>query len=308
MEPDEQQITQALKVHYHSLYGGSEQSQSMRFKLLLKNKGQHFVDNMKHHCRLTVTRDLFNPCGTTEKGPIRRILLEGGAGIGKTSFCVVLCNDWANGSLFQEEYDVLLYFPLSERQWWLADSLNELIKMLKLRVDTQDLVHYIQKKNGEGVLVIADGWNDLDRSKHPVEESFFYKLLFGDVHSSPSVLVTSRPTASSRLHRDNVFDRYIEICGFDEESVKDFVRSKFANDQCKADAMFNQMDYNPLLCHMCSFPVTCKYLCHLRHTYDRDLPCSMSDLCTKVIMNILCYCCHKSGIPVNISTLCEIGR
>ena len=163
------------------------------------------------------------------------------------------------------------------------------------------------KKNGEGVLVIADGWNDLDRSKRPVQESFIYKLLLGDVLSSASVLVTSRPTASARLHRDDVFDRYIEICGFDEESMEGFIRSQFSSDQLKADTIFHQMNYNPLLRHMCTFPVTCKYLCRLRHTYDnhRDLPCSMSELCTKVIMNVLCSC-QKSNTPVSISTLPEI--
>ena len=299
MEPAEQ-ITRGLKAHYRSLYGGGEQSQSMRFKLLLKDKGQHFVANEEHHRRLAVTRDLFKLCGSTEKGPIKRILLEGGAGIGKTSFCEVLVKDWANGTLFQEEYDLLLYFPLSQQQ---ANPLHELIKMLELRANTQDLVSYILKRNGEGVLVIADGWNDLGR---PIQESFFYKLLLGDVLSSASVLVTSRPTASAGLHRDDVIDRYIEICGFDEESMEVFVRSQFSSNQLKADAMFRQMEYDPLLRHMCSFPVSCKHLCHLRRTYDRDLPCSMSDLCTKVIMNVLCYCCQKGDTPVNISTLREI--
>ena len=145
MEPPKQ-ITQDLKVHYRCLYSDGEQSQSMRFKLLLKNKGQHFIANKEHHHRLDVTLDLFKFCGPTEKGPIKRILLEGGAGIGKTSFCEVLVKDWASGRLFQEEYDLLFYFPLSERQWLTAHSLNELIKMLELRVNTQDLVCYIQKR------------------------------------------------------------------------------------------------------------------------------------------------------------------
>ena len=302
MEPAER-ITQSLKAHYRSRYGGGEQSQSMRFKLLLKNKGQHFVANKEHHRRLAVTHDLFKPCGSTEKGPINRILLEGGAGIGKTSFCEVLVKDWTNGMLFHEEYDVLLYFTLSQQQWWLARSLHELVEMLKLKVNTQDLVDYIQKRNGYGVLVIADGWNDLDRSKCPVQESFFYKLLLGDVLSSASVLVTSRPTASAGLHRDDVIDRYIEICGFDEESMEIFVRSHFSSNHLKADAMIHQMEYNPLLRYMCSFPVTCKYLCRLRHMYDT---CSMTELCTKVIMNILCCCCWSMDTPINVSTFPEI--
>ena len=300
-----EQITQKLKVHYRSLpftqYSNGEQSLPMKFKLLLKNKGQHFVAKKDHHGPAVTLRDILKPSGSKEK---RRILLEGGAGIGKTTFCIDLCKDWANGNLFQEEYDVLLFFPLSQPQWWSAHSLRKLIsEMLNHGVSQvlDNLVRYTENRNGKGVLVIADGWNELDRPKHPKKESYFYKLLFGKVLSSASVLVTSRPTASAILHRDDVVDRYVEICGFNEESLEIFIRSQFASNQLKADALF----HHPLLRHICSFAVTCKYLCLLWHTCDT---CTMTELCTKIIVNIIkfCYHCQKMDAPVNISSLPQI--
>ena len=198
-----------------------------------------------------------------------------------------MCKDWADGKVFQQ-YDVVVYIPLWQQQLRSVGSLPELITKLKLRVNSQDILSCIQDKNGEGVLVIADGWNYLDRSKRQIG-SFFYNLLFGHVLSSASVVVTSRPTASAALHQVNVIDQFIEIRGFDGKSVEAFVKAEFASSKLEFDMFLEQLDYNPLLSSLCSFPITCKQLCHLQHTVGWGLLPSMTELCTAVVTNIMCF-------------------
>ena len=43
------------------------------------------------------------------KRPIRKVLVEGGAGIGKTTLTISISEDWANGKLFQQFELLLLY-------------------------------------------------------------------------------------------------------------------------------------------------------------------------------------------------------
>ena len=300
---------QCLKDHYSRTAVYDEQSRSselFKFKLLLKSKGEHFITKAEEHNRLSVTHDdIFEPGGSKEKKPIKRILIEGGAGVGKTAFCDSLCIEWANGKLFQE-YDVLLYLPLCQQRLWCAHSLHELIETLNFGVSSLEVVGYTQEKNGKGVLVIADGWNDVD-GPYCLKGSFLSKLLFGDALSSASVIVTSRPTASAALHQGEVIDRYIEICGFDDESIELFVKSQFTSDQPKANTLLHQMVYNPLLRSMCSFPITCKYLCHFWRTSDDLLfPSIMAEVCTKVLMNILRCNCQELGTDVSSSSLHEL--
>ncbi len=64
----------------------------------------------------------------------------------------------------------------------------------------------IQKKSGEGVLIIADGWDELDDERR-LKKSFFYKLLFGKPLKSASVILTSRPSASFPLHIHFLFTK-----------------------------------------------------------------------------------------------------
>ena len=63
------------------------------------------------------------------KRPVRRVLVEGGAGIGKTTLTISISEDWANGKLFQQ-FELLLLLPLRHSKVNSAKSLSELLKLL----------------------------------------------------------------------------------------------------------------------------------------------------------------------------------
>ena len=275
-------------------------------ELVVKNKGEHFLARVKNEQRHTIVShgEIFKQLKEGEQ-PIKRILVEGGAGMGKTTLCTSLTKGWANGKLFQK-YDVLLLIPLGQKEVALAASLLQLIEALKLEVNSQEMVSYIQGKNGSGVVVIADGWNSLDESERR-EGSFFHELLFGSLLSLASVVVTSRPTASATLHKGNSVDRFIETCGFNRGSIQDYVKHKFAGDQhgsAYADGLLKRIDDNPALLRMCSVPITCTKVCLLWHTKssERPFPSRITELCTKIILNILNYKCHEMGVSISSMT------
>ena len=284
-------------LNIHSKYGSRN---VVELELLVKNKGEHFLGRLRNERKrdLVPYRDIFKPVKNDITEPIRRVLIEGGAGMGKTTLCISLFNDWVNGEIFTE-YELLLFLPLCEKKVGSASSLFELIESLELKVNSQKLVSYVQDKRGGGLLVIADGWNHLSESECQVG-SFFHSLLFGNTLSLASVIVTSRPTASAILHNDssNFVDRFIEVCGFNRESIEDHVRSEFASAQphtaADADGLLARIDCNPEL-H--SVPISCTKLCQLWHT-PKAFPTTMADLCTKIV---LCILRHEKDFEIHSS-------
>ena len=215
---------------------------------------------------------------------VRKVLVEGDAGIGKTTLCTALSEDWANGKLFQK-FEVLLLLHLRQKRIASAGSLSHLLKLLHPSQKVCELVaEYIEEQEGK-VLIIADGWDELS-TKDRSEESFLYELLFGECYSL-SVIVTSRPHVSAPLHKLRCIDRLVEVNGFSKENIKEFIQCEFANDRKKCTGLLEQLEGNPLIESVCSVPLNCAIICHLWYHLEEALPTTMSELYTKIILNIM---------------------
>ena len=215
---------------------------------------------------------------------VRKVLVEGDAGIGKTTLCTALSEDWANEKLFQE-FEILLLLPLRQKRIASAGSLLDLLKLLHPSQKVCESVsEYIEEEEGK-VLIIADGWDELsveDRSEGP----FLYELLFGECYSL-SVIVTSRPFASASLRDLPCIDRLVEVHGFSKDNINEIILYEFANDRAKGSDLLEQLEGNPLIESVCSVPLNCAIVCHLRHHYEQALPTTMSELYTKIILNVI---------------------
>ena len=89
-----------------------------------------------------------------------------------------------------------------------------------------------------------------------------YQLLF-QMFPFMSVVVTSRPTASTPLHNLPDIDRLAEVHGFTKEHTVEYILSEFTSNQAKADRLLEQLENNPLIESVCSVPLNCAtQLCH----------------------------------------------
>ena len=89
----EKGITESIKDHYRGLtlttYEWIQVNKFLILKLLRKSKGKHFIELGDNHELTPVAyNDIFRLCPANfkDKGPIKKVLLEGGAGIGKRRF------------------------------------------------------------------------------------------------------------------------------------------------------------------------------------------------------------------------------
>ena len=147
------------------------------------------------------------------KKPVRKVLVEGDAGIGKTTLCTSVSEDWANDKLFQQ-FELLLLLPLRHKKVASAGSLPELLKLLHCNQKVcSSVADYLEENEGKKALIIADGWDELSESEQ-LEGSFLHDLLFGELFPFVSVVLTSRPSASAPLHRLPYIDRFVEAVSY----------------------------------------------------------------------------------------------
>ena len=236
------------------------------------------------------------------KKPVRKVLVEGNGGIGKTTLCTMLSEGWA-GDKMLTQFDCVLLLPLREQSVVQAESLPNLFKLLHSSENIRTAaVSELEESEGEKVLIIADGWDELEESKRN-EKSFLYKLLFGDFLPFASVLLTSRPSASAPLHSLPSVDRLVEVVGFNEENIKQYIESEFEKCPEKASGLIEQLGNNPLIQNVCTVPLNCAITCNLWHTLDQELPSTLTELYTQIILNVILRDIKKKfpDFPIGLS-------
>ena len=245
---------------------------------------QHGAHNDKVKRTPILHSDLFKV--EKSKKPVRKLIVEGNAGMGKTSLCTMLTEEWANGKIFTQ-FNWVLLLPLRERSVSMATTLPQLFKLLHSseRIRTS-VIEELEEREGEGVLIIADGWDELDQENRS-DSSFLYSLLFGNILPFLSVLLTSRPSASADLHDLPTVDRLVEVVGFNEENVKQFIESEVEECPEKASSLIEQLENNPVIQSVCSVPLNCAIICHLWRTFESRLPTTLTELYTHIVLNVI---------------------
>ena len=201
------------------------------------------------------------------------------------------------------QFDCVLLLPLREELVSSAESLSDLFKLLhSSKRISASVIDLLEESGGETVLIIADGWDELEKSKRS-KQSFLYKLLFGRILPFASVLLTSRPSASAPLHSLPYVDRLVEVVGFNEENVKQYIESEFEKCPEKASGLIEQLGNNPLIHNVCTVPLNCAITCNLWHTLDQELPSTLTELYTQIILNVILRDIKKKfpNVPVDLS-------
>ena len=63
--------------------------------------------------------------------------------------------------------------------------------------------------------------------------------------------------------------------------------SQFIDDTDMAPMLLKQLDISPLIASVCSFPLNCAITCILWRTLKQELPTTMTELYSKIVLNML---------------------
>ena len=142
------------------------------------------------------------------------LLIEGAPGIGKTVLSKEVAFQWANGVFLHSIKFLLLVFL---RNFYSHNTINSVESFMqhifKNRKFAKDVGDHLIKSNGKDLAIVFDGYDEIsekDRTK-----SFVADIIKRVVFPQCLLVITSRPTASSRLH--SIANCRVEIIGFTEE-------------------------------------------------------------------------------------------
>ncbi|AWP18422.1 putative NACHT LRR and PYD domains-containing protein 12-like [Scophthalmus maximus] len=215
--------------------------------------------------------------------PIRTVLTNGIAGIGKTFLVQKFILDWAEG---RNNQDVHLIFPFTFRQlnllkgkrFCLAKLIHKCIRETK--DITEDALNYIfttlqtsgntnYDKSKFKLLFVLDGLDEnrlqldftaketkvLDVTKSTGVEGLLMNLIKGTLLPSSRLWITTRPAAANQISLELV-DMVSEVRGFTDPQKEEYFTKKFSH-HGHADRIISHIRASRSLYIMCYIPVFC---------------------------------------------------
>ncbi|XP_037621659.1 NACHT, LRR and PYD domains-containing protein 12-like [Sebastes umbrosus] len=228
--------------------------------------------------------DMFKPPSGRYK-PIRTVLTNGIAGVGKTFLVRKFMLDWAEG---RDNQDVHLIFPftfrrlnfLKEKTLCLAELIHECIRETK-DIKDEALNHIFTTLQSSGntnydkskfkLLFVLDGLDEsrlhLDRSTSENQAVNFdvtasisvdvllTSLIKKELLPSARLWITTRPAAAHQIPREFI-NIMTEVRGFTDPQKEEYFRKRFRDEE-QANRIISHMKTSRILHIMCHIPVFC---------------------------------------------------
>ena len=262
------------------------------------DRGEQLKEYQKANEKLspTLPGEIFDP-------EEQKILIVGRPGIGKTMFSTKILRDWASDNLLNEtqksQIDFKVAFLVKLRMFNFTDqelNLRELLDHSEYSTTLSEETWSYIRENPQRVLIIFDGFDEYSRKAEINKDDVQYrnseedrmpvhfllkKMLSGKILTGATVLMTTRPNAVSCI-RSPVFDKTVEILGFNTEQVEDYVE-KFSKQGDKAETIKQHITSNSNLQAFCYIPVNCFIICScllelLGNTGFTSLPTRLTEI------------------------------
>ena len=233
--------------------------------------------------------DILKP--NEDQNALKLVVVEGPPGIGKSTLAWELCSRWDEISSMSQ-YDLVVLLRLRERSVQQIQNLSGLFPHHDSEL-RQSVAKEVLENEGDGVLFILDGFDELPVD-HSRQSGLLIDLIKGEVLPKSSVLVTSRPSATTDLLtscRPRV-KKHVEILGFTEECVKEYASSVFSSEPkvLKDFLTYISASSNPVINSLMYVPLNAAIIVEIYRNSkkaDRPIPKTLTQLYTQLCLTLI---------------------
>ena len=235
----------------------------------------------------------------------QNIVIDGPPGIGKTTLCRKLLNMWSNGVLGCL-FDLVLFCPLRNSKVAQAEKLEELFRYVYDCPDVPEIVKWVQKKHGKGLLIIFDGWDEL--SVQHRKSSLVANIICKNQLGKCSVIVTSRSYATASLLKVMPYvSKHVQIIGLSTKELSTVIIKTIQEDSDLAEKLINENAYRSndhfkTTQYNQDSKLAVKLINELKVRGDVQSLCYIPLVCSMVI---LVYCKKGGQLPTTLTELYE---
>ena len=228
------------------------------------------------------------------------MLVEGSPGIGKTTFCLKIAYDWANGKIPKgcsfPKFKIVLLLKCRDIDGDIIKAIDE--QLLPEDDDVKkELRDYIRDiYNQEQVLIILDGLDELPvGAEHHVD-----RLLRRRMFPFCFLLATSRQERGIELRQNVNFDVLLQIEGFTDKDAFEYIRKHFRllgpEHLSKGERLIKAIQENSFLHALPNNPLNLLLLCVVFEDYEGELPSRRTELYQIIVRCILRRFCAKNKL------------
>ena len=179
------------------------------------------------------------------------VLVEGPPGVGKSTFAWQLCQRWDDIPDLKK-FSLVILLRFRDKRVQEAKDIADLFFHDDASLQ-QAVAKEVCSRNGEGVLLILDGFDELPASLR--KRSFLVNIIKGSRIPGYTVVVTSRPSATADLCDSCRVDKHIEVLGFTQKEIEEYASTAFASEPQLIDDFHRYRKINPAIKSMMYIPL-----------------------------------------------------
>ncbi|XP_071850647.1 uncharacterized protein [Apostichopus japonicus] len=188
----------------------------------------------------------------------QRLVLEGEAGCGKSTFAMTIAREWLNEQDESPMRDVGMLIILSLIDFDENTTIPEAIKKQIVPDDrqeefsTQEIEQILHNENK--LVIILDGFDEfVERNNRENNNSYMYRLIRNRVLNQAFIIILTRSVSYLRVFGEKLFP-IVKLHSFTNPQVQSYIRNSFSK-QSDFEYLKKKIDSNDNLKSLCEIPL-----------------------------------------------------